>query len=154
MDHFIIDMTGYAAAVITNISVYPQAYKVYRILTNSNYEKLNSISLYMYLLQTFGCILWLLYAMMTNLYPVMFGSIMCLIPSGYIIVILTCYQNQNLVDTTADQISQIRNIVEDIDITPRNDSYEDILTDNRTDDTTTIVIASGCSFQETSVGEL
>ena len=38
MDHFIIDVIGYAAAVITNISVYPQAFKVNKILTNQNFN--------------------------------------------------------------------------------------------------------------------
>lgn len=152
MDHFIIDMIGYTAAVITNISVYPQAYKVYRILTNKNYEKLNSISLPMYILQSFGCVLWLIYAIMINLYPVMFGSIMCLLPSGYIIIVLIFNQNKHQVTNESvaiEQINQIRNIIEEIDMTEtRNDPYND-----RTDDTT-IVIASGCSFQETSTGEL
>ena len=152
MDHFIIDMIGYTAAVITNISVYPQAYKVYRILTNKNYEKLNSISLPMYILQSFGCVLWLIYAIMINLYPVMFGSIMCLLPSGYIIIVLIFNQNKHQVTNESvaiEQINQIRNIIEEIDMTEtRNDPYNE-----RTDDTE-IVIASGCSFQETSTGEL
>ena len=152
MDHFIIDVIGYAAAVITNISVYPQAFKVNKILTNQNYEKLNSISLPMYILQSFGCVLWLIYAIVTNLYPVMFGSVMCLLPSCYIIIILVCNQNKNVVMNefvATEQINQIRSIIEEIDMTEtRNDPY------NEKQDDTTIVIASGCSFQETSTGEL
>jgi len=153
MDHFIIDVIGYMAAVITNISVYPQALKVNKILTNKNYEKLNSISLPMFVLQTSGCILWLIYAIMINLYPVMFGSIMCLLPSGYIIIVLIFNKNQHQVTNESvaiEQINQIRNIIEEIDMTEtRNDPYND-----RIDDDTEIVIASGCSFQETSTGEL
>ena len=106
----------------------------------------------MYILQSFGCVLWLIYAIMINLYPVMFGSIMCLLPSGYIIIVLIFNQNKHQVTNESvaiEQINQIRNIIEEIDMTEtRNDPYND-----RTDDTT-IVIASGCSFQETSTGEL
>ena len=85
----------------------------------------------------------------------MFGSIMCLLPSGYIIIVLIFNQNQHQHQVTnesvaIEQINQIRNIIEEIDMTEtRNDPYND-----RTDDDTEIVIASGCSFQETSIGEL
>ena len=75
----------------------------------------------MYLLQTFGCILWLFYGIMINLYPVIFGSIMCLLPSGYIIIVLIFNQNQHQHQVTnesvaIEQINQIRNIIEEIAI--------------------------------------
>ena len=72
-----ISIIGYTAAVITNISVYPQAYEVYIIIDTNEYDKLNGLSLTMYTLQTSGCFVWLTYSSLLGLYPIIFGSIFC-----------------------------------------------------------------------------
>lgn len=81
---FAIDIVGYIAAFITNISLYPQTYKIYRISASREYEKLHTISLPTYLLNVLGCSLWLCYGTLVNAYPILFGSIMSIIPATYI----------------------------------------------------------------------
>ena len=41
----LIIVSGYMAAIISNVSLYPQAWEVRRIIKTCEYEKLNSISL-------------------------------------------------------------------------------------------------------------
>ena len=84
MQGFAAEAAGYAAAVVTNVSVYPQAYEVYVIVKTGEHEKLLGISLCMYVLQASGCVLWLIYACAMGLYPIIFGSVLCLVPSTYI----------------------------------------------------------------------
>jgi len=78
------EAAGYAAAVVTNVSVYPQAYDVHVIIKTGEHEKLLGISFCMYVLQASGCVLWLVYACAMGLYPIIFGSVLCLVPSAYI----------------------------------------------------------------------
>ena len=92
MEYLAVDIVGYAAAVVTNISIYPQAYEVYVIVRAEQCEKLHGLSLHMYVLQTTGCLLWLVYACIMSLYPIMFGSVLCLIPSTYIIYNIYVYR--------------------------------------------------------------
>ncbi len=93
MDHLAVDIVGYAAAVVTNVSIYPQAYEVYVIVRAEQYEKLHGLSLYMYILQTSGCLLWLVYACIMSLYPIVFGSVLCLVPSTYIVYNVYVYRH-------------------------------------------------------------
>ena len=46
MSNLVVEAIGYGAAVITNISVYPQAYEVYIIVQTKQYAKLNTLSIY------------------------------------------------------------------------------------------------------------
>lgn len=78
------DIIGYVAAVITNISMYPQAYDVYVIMSTRNYEKLSSLSLGTFSITGFGCCLWIIYGINLSIYPIIFGCIMTIIPSFYI----------------------------------------------------------------------
>ena len=87
---------GYTAAVITNISVYPQAYEVYIIINTNEHDKLNGLSLTMYLLQTSGCFIWLIYSSILGLYPIIFGSVFCIIPSVYIIYGILTYRQSTI----------------------------------------------------------
>lgn len=87
-----MEIVGYTAAVINNISVYPQAYEVYIIVSAKQYEKLKTLSTHMFMLQLIGCVLWLLYSYYKKLYPIIFGSIMTILPSGYILLNI-CYYN-------------------------------------------------------------
>ena len=56
-----IEIIGYSAAVVTNISIYPQVYDIYLIVKSKEYEKLLGLSLTMFLLQSSGCVLWFIY---------------------------------------------------------------------------------------------
>lgn len=95
MSNLVVETLGYVAAIITNISVYPQAYEVYIIVQTRQYSKLNTLSITTFTLQTTGCFFWLTYALIQNLFPVIFGSIMCIIPSTYIIFNLIYFNNQH-----------------------------------------------------------
>ena len=87
-----IEIIGYSAAVVTNISIYPQAYDIYLIVKSKEYEKLLGLSLTMFSLQSSGCVLWFIYALVNNVYPVVMGSLMCLMPSTYIIYCIIFYK--------------------------------------------------------------
>ena len=80
-----VEALGYAAAVVTNISVYPQAYEVRMVVANGDIEKLSSISLTMFVLQGAGCTMWLIYALSRGIWPVVAGSVLTIMPAGYII---------------------------------------------------------------------
>ena len=86
MEDLAIEIVGYSAAITTTISIYPQAYEVYIIINSGDYEKLNGISVIMYVLKTLGSVLWLVYSCYKQLYPIMFGSIISSMSSIYIVI--------------------------------------------------------------------
>jgi uncharacterized protein with PQ loop repeat len=92
MTTILIDVIGFTAAIITNISFYPQAYEIYIIVNTHEYEKLNSISLLTFSMTGFGCTLWLIYAIILSIYPMIMGSILTIIPSIYICSVLSFYK--------------------------------------------------------------
>jgi MtN3 and saliva related transmembrane protein len=85
MSNLAVESLGYAAAVVTNISVYPQAYEVWLVVENGDSEKLASLSLTMFVLQGTGCAMWLVFGLMRGIWPVVAGSTMTILPSAYII---------------------------------------------------------------------
>ena len=93
MSDLAMEIIGYTAAVINNISVYPQAYEVYIIVSAKQYEKLKTLSTHMFILQLIGCMLWLSYSYYKKLYPIIFGSIMTILPSGYILLNICYYSD-------------------------------------------------------------
>jgi uncharacterized protein with PQ loop repeat len=99
---FIIDVIGYAAAIVTNISVYPQAYDVYIIVNTFEYEKLNSLSQTTFSLQLLGCIFWLIFGILTAIYPIFIGAIMRIIPATYITINLYRYKTQPAIESNPD----------------------------------------------------
>ena len=104
MNTMFIDIIGFTAAIITNISFYPQAYDIYIIVNTRKYEELNSISLATFSMTGFGCTLWLIYAIMLSIYPMIMGSILTIIPSLYICSVLLFYKflYKNLHQTTSN----------------------------------------------------
>lgn len=92
MTTMLIDIIGFTAAIITNISFYPQAYEIYIIVNTHEYGKLNSISLLTFSMTGFGCTLWLIYAIILSIYPMIMGSILTIIPSIYICSVLSFYK--------------------------------------------------------------
>ena len=128
-----ISIIGYTGAVITNISVYPQAYEVYIIINTNEFDKLNGLSLTMYSLQTTGCFIWLTYSVLLRLYPIIFGSIFCIIPSIYIIYGILMYRQT---------------------IMPEGISREQFTEDTQIrqiKDNTEVVVASSSSYNTTEV---
>ena len=119
-DNLGISIIGYTGAVITNISVYPQAYEVYIIINTNEFDKLNGLSLTMYSLQTTGCFIWLTYSVLLRLYPIIFGSIFCIIPSIYIIYGILMYRQTIMPEGISreqfTQESQIRQIKDDTEV--------------------------------------
>jgi len=119
-DNLGISIIGYTGAVITNISVYPQAYEVYIIINTNEFDKLNGLSLTMYSLQTTGCFIWLTYSVLLRLYPIIFGSIFCIIPSIYIIYGILMYRQTIMPEgISRDQFTQdtqIRQIKDDTEV--------------------------------------
>ena len=115
-----ISIIGYTGAVITNISVYPQAYEVYIIINTNEFDKLNGLSLTMYSLQTTGCFIWLTYSVLLRLYPIIFGSIFCIIPSIYIIYGILMYRQTIMPEGISreqfTQDTQIRQIKDDTEV--------------------------------------
>ena len=119
-DNLGISIIGYTGAVITNISVYPQAYEVYIIINTNEFDKLNGLSLTMYSLQTTGCFIWLTYSVLLRLYPIIFGSIFCIIPSIYIIYGILMYRQTIMPEGISreqfTQDTQIRQINDDTEV--------------------------------------
>ena len=128
-----ISIIGYTGAVVMNISIYPQAYEVYVIINTNEYDKLNGLSLTMYSLQTTGCFIWLTYSVLLRLYPIIFGSIFCIIPSIYIIYGILMYRQTIMPEGISreqfTQDTQIRQIK----------------------DNTEVVVASSSSYNTTEV---
>jgi len=99
MTQIITDIIGFAAAIITNISFYPQAYEIYNIAKAKEYERLDAVSLTTFSLTGGGCTLWLIYSCILQIYPIMLGSTLTIIPSIYICVILIywkCYLRRRI----------------------------------------------------------
>ena len=114
MDNVLIESIGYLAAVVINFSAYPQARKVQLIIVSKDYNRLTSISIPMYSLQTAGCILWFIYAVLSNVYPIIFGSIMCFIPSVYILGNITYYKPKLLTQQPENNDTNIENQTHEI----------------------------------------
>ena len=102
MNNIVIsDIFGYIAAVFTNISIYPQAYKVYTLVKDKKYQELKTISLITISLHIFGCMLWIIYAVLDDIkIPLLMGCIMAIIPNSYILIQINIinyfYKNENL----------------------------------------------------------
>ena len=111
MSNLVVEIIGYSAAIITNISVYPQAYEVYIITSTGEYNKLNSLSITTFSLQTTGCIFWFIYALIQQIFPIIFGSILCLIPSSYILINLIYYNRPSISHTIEQSPDQTEIII-------------------------------------------
>ena len=109
------DIVGYMAAVISNISMFPQAYEVYKIVKVGDYDKLSALSLTTLFYMDFGCSLWLTYAINKEVYPIIVGSILCMTPTTYMIVLKLLYRGYttnydinidgNIIDISGDIVN-------------------------------------------------
>ena len=80
-------LLGYFATIINTIFLLPQIYKIY--ITNHT----EWLSLNMYCLYLIGGILWLLYAILINNYPLIISTGISIILSVYIICKITDNKN-------------------------------------------------------------
>lgn len=74
------ELVGFLAAFCTTISFIPQAVKVIRT------RDTQSISLWMYIIFTFGVLCWLIYGILLGNRPMMIANSVTLILSGTILV--------------------------------------------------------------------
>ncbi len=72
---------GYLAAFLTTVAFVPQTYRALKS------KDLSSISLNMYLLFTFGVVLWIYYGYSTASWPVLIANVITLILSSIILVL-------------------------------------------------------------------
>ncbi|WP_108645428.1 SemiSWEET transporter [Polynucleobacter rarus] len=72
---------GYLAAFLTTVAFVPQTYRALKS------KDLSSISLNMYLLFTFGVVLWIYYGYSTESWPVLIANVITLILSSIILVL-------------------------------------------------------------------
>ncbi|GMU87659.1 MAG: hypothetical protein AMXMBFR48_29000 [Ignavibacteriales bacterium] len=73
------ELIGYAAAFCTTVAFLPQAVKVYKT------RQTKDISLGMFLLLTAGVVLWLIYGIVINSYPIIAANTVTLLFDIYIL---------------------------------------------------------------------
>jgi MtN3 and saliva related transmembrane protein len=78
---FDIVIIGYLAGISTAIAQFPQAYKI--IKTGDT----QSISLGMYVIMSIGILLWFVYGILLQNWPMILANGVCLVPSFYILCI-------------------------------------------------------------------
>ena len=138
------DIIGYTAAVISNISMFPQAYEVHKIIKVGDYDKLSALSLTTLFYMDFGCSLWLTYAINKGVYPIIVGSVLCMTPTTYMIILKLMYRGYttnydfnidgNIIDISGEILNidghiiiENSDILSEIEIHTDNDpSYTDI----------------------------
>jgi MtN3 and saliva related transmembrane protein len=92
MDFNIVSIIGYCAALGTTISFLPQAVKTIQTKDTSG------ISLSMYTLFTIGTLLWLIYGIMSDNWPVAVANGVTLIFASIILIYKIRYKKPNEVD--------------------------------------------------------
>lgn len=122
MENGLIDILGYSAAVFTNISIYPLAFNIYCTVRDEEYVRLQSISFNTHLLMEIGCFVWLVYAYLASIYPILVGTTIYIIPNSYIILIII-YHWENIYYISETGIS-----IEMIETSNNNDI--EIITDS------------------------
>ena len=76
-----ISIVGTIAAVLTTSAMFPQALKIIRS------KDVRSISLWMYLANTVGIIMWLTYGLLLNNLIIIIANIVALIPALTILIL-------------------------------------------------------------------
>ena len=105
-----VDVVGYVAALVTNISFYPQAYQIFCLVRTQEWQQLDALSLKTFSLTGFGCILWLIYGIIKEIYPIIIGSTMTIIPSIYIcttLIFWSCYLKQKVSNFNISHETQV-----------------------------------------------
>lgn len=74
------EILGFLAAIFTTVAFFPQVIKVYKT------KDTKSISLSMYVVFTFGVLLWFIYGFYLNSLPMIFANGVTLLSSFYILL--------------------------------------------------------------------
>ncbi|HAY33510.1 MAG TPA: hypothetical protein DCY06_05185 [Bacteroidetes bacterium] len=85
---FLSDIIGFLAAICTTSAFFPQAYKVYKT------KRTRDISLGMFWLLVAGTVLWLIYGIIIESFPIIIANIVTLNLAGYILYKKLKYQNR------------------------------------------------------------
>jgi MtN3 and saliva related transmembrane protein len=83
------DIIGTSAAVMTTAAMFPQAIKIIRT------RDVKSISLWMYVTNTIGIVLWGSYGVLLNQKPIIYANLIAIIPAVTILIfkLLIDYEN-------------------------------------------------------------
>ena len=82
------EVIGYLAGIVTNISVFPHAYSVHKMSQNNEVDKINALPISLYIMQEVGCMFWVSYGILDQLYPIICASVLNMIPNTYIMFII------------------------------------------------------------------
>ena len=84
-------MLGTVAGVVSTLAFLPQVFKIWRT------QSTKDISLGMYSLYSLGLLLWGLYALMIESWPLLMTEIITGVMTGYILMIkLKCFKDEQL----------------------------------------------------------
>ena len=86
-----VELIGYVAAFLNNISIYPQAYNVYIMNKEEEFEKIEAISIKTFSLVQIGCMLWVYYSYVTSVWPMFVGTTVYLVPNSFVLFIITSH---------------------------------------------------------------
>lgn len=75
----LIELSGYVAAIFTTVAFVPQAVKVYRT------KSARDLSLPMFVLFTIGILIWLLYGLLIESYPVIAANAVTFVLASFIL---------------------------------------------------------------------
>lgn len=103
-----VELIGYVAAFLNNISIYPQAYNVYIMNKEEEYEKIEAISIKTFSLVQIGCMLWVYYSYVTSVWPMFVGTTVYLIPNSFVLIIIT----NHYINPRPNVINTIHNVNE------------------------------------------
>ncbi|MFY9243371.1 MAG: SemiSWEET transporter [Polaribacter sp.] len=84
MNYF--EIIGFLAAILTTVSFFPQVIKIYRT------RETKSISLTMYIVLTFGILLWLIYGLHLESMPMILANALTLFFLFYILLMKIKYK--------------------------------------------------------------
>ena len=84
-----IDIIGTSAAVLTTAAMFPQAIKIIQT------RDVKSISLWMYIANTIGIVLWGSYGLLLNQKPIIYANLIAFVPATTILVLKLLYSSKN-----------------------------------------------------------
>lgn len=84
-----IDIIGTSAAVLTTAAMFPQAIKIIQT------QDVKSISLWMYIANTIGIVLWGSYGLLLNQKPIIYANLIAFVPATTILVLKLLYSSKD-----------------------------------------------------------
>ncbi|MBN2742957.1 MtN3 and saliva related transmembrane protein [Breznakibacter xylanolyticus] len=78
--HF-IDITGTSAAILTTVAMFPQAFRIIKT------RDVKSISMWMYLTNSLGIVMWGTYGLLLNQKPIIYANLVAIVPALTILIL-------------------------------------------------------------------